>query len=537
MRTFVDRPERAGSGAGSGAVATSVDEAEPRPTDAPRSHRSERFASAQALLDRIDATEMAVDELHAAEHADLFGKCRDFQRWVGSMRDQQLYQRFYQLTLTGPVDARVAVADGIHGVEREFVCFDSNSYLGLHLHPRVLEAVELATRKVGYGTPSAPLSSGTNRYLRELELGLAEFHGRADAVVFPSGFAAGAGTLRALVRARDAVVRDSDAHASLHEGSKASGAGFIKLFSHADPASLDQVLRRAEKAGCRGKLVVTDGLFGMHGRVAPLPALVAVCRERGARLMVDDAHGVGVLGPSGGGLEEAFGMQGSVDVLMGTLSKALGSLGGYVCGSRELVDYLRWFAPSGALSTALPAPICAGARVALDLIRAEPEHRARLWDNARLLGDGLRSVGFAVPQPDSPIVALPIESQALLWKVSRELFDAGIKCGTVIYPTAPRSASSPAPSSGASSAGAMNSAVPTSAASTSAASTSADSTATAPKSAVSNSAVARPACALRLMVNARHTPEDLDYAVDVLGRIGRRHGLVERPQEAAGIGA
>ena len=446
--------------------------------------RAASGVSVRPSLERFDATEMTLDQFHASDDDDVFGKCRDFQRWVGSMREQELYQRFYRLTLTGPLDSRMMVIDDIHRVEREFVCFDSNSYLGLHLHPRVLDAVESVTRKVGYGTPSAQLLSGTNRYLRELELALAEFHGRQDAIVFPTGFAANVGTIRALVRNRDVVVRDHFAHASIHEGCKTSGAGFVKVFSHNDPASLDQVLRRAEKAGCRGKLVVTDGVFSMHGRVAPLPGLVEVCRARGARLMVDDAHGVGVLGPSGGGVEELFGVQGSVDLLMGTLSKALGSLGGYVCGSTDLIDYLRWFAPSGVFTTTLPAPICAGAKVALDIIRSEPEHRTRLWDNIRLLTDGLRSAGFAVPAPESPIITLLIGRQALLWKVSRELFDAGIKCGNVIYP-----------------------------------------------------AVSKSACILRLTVNSRHTADDIDYAVDVLGRIGRRHGLVSCSHELAGVGA
>jgi 7-keto-8-aminopelargonate synthetase-like enzyme len=447
----------------------------------------------------LDVTEMTLDEFHVLDDADVLGKCRNFQRWVVSMREHQLYQRLFRLTSTGALDSRMTVIDDIHRVEREFICFDSNSYLGLHLHPRVLDAVESVTRKVGYGTPSTPLLSGTNRHLRELELALAQFHGRDDAVVFPTGFAANLGTIRALIRAKDVVVRDQQAHASIHEGCKASGAGFIKVFAHDDPASLDQVLRRAERAGCRGKLVVTDGVFSLHGRLAQLPALVDVCRARGARLMVDDANGLGVLGPNGGGIEEAFNMPGSVDLLMGTLSKAIGSLGGYVCGSTALVDYLRWFAPSGVFTTTLPAPICAGARVALDILRSEPEHRIRLWHNIQLLGDGLRSAGFALPPAESPILTLPIGRQAVLWKVSRELFDAGIKCGNVIFPAVTSSAVTSPPGIARGSSQAV--------------------------------------CLLRLTVNARHEPDDLDYAVDVLARIGRRHGLIECSHERAGIGA
>jgi 7-keto-8-aminopelargonate synthetase-like enzyme len=455
-RAFVDRPARS----------TSIDETATR--------------ARSSGLERLDVSDMTLDEFRDLDDADVLAKCQNFQRWVLGMREHQLYQRLFRLTSTGALDSRSTVLDDIHRVEREFVCFDSNSYLGLHLHPRVLEAVESVTRKVGYGTPSAPLRSGTNRYLRELELALAQFHGRDDAVVFPTGFAANLGTVRALVRANDVVVRDQHAHASIHEACTTSGAGWVEVFSHHDPASLDRVLRRADKAGCRGKLVVTDGVFSLDGRLAQLPALAGACRARGARLMVDDAHGLGVLGPNGGGIEEAFGMPGSVDLLVGTLGTALGSLGGYVCGSTACIDYLRWFAPSAAFTTTLPAPICAGARVALDLIRSEPEHRIRLWQNTQLLGDGLRSAGFALPPAESPIITLPIGPQAVLWKVSCELFDAGIQCGPIV-PSGPPQA----------------------------------------------------ACLLRLAVNARHDPDDLDYTVDVLARIGRRHGLIERSHELA----
>jgi 8-amino-7-oxononanoate synthase len=358
------------------------------------------------------------------------------------------------------------------------LCFDSNSYLGLHRHPRVIEEVTQVTNRVGYGTPSAQLLCGTNRYLRELEQALAEFHGRQDTIVFPTGFAANVGALHALLRDNDAVVRDRYSHASIHDGCRTSSARMNKVFAHNRPDSLDRVLTLATTAGCSGKLVVTDGVFSMHGSIAPLPELAAVCKKHDARLMVDDAHGVGVIGPTGRGIEEHFGAPGTVDVLMGTLSKALGGVGGYVCGSRDLVDYLRWFAPSGLFTTTLPAPVCAGAKVALDLVHSEPELRDALWTNIRYFAPSLREAGFIASEPVSPIVTVFMGTQALLWEISRGLWDAGIKCGNVIYP-----------------------------------------------------AVGKSDCILRFTLNARHTRADLDYTIDALVKLGRLHGILGRARE------
>jgi 8-amino-7-oxononanoate synthase len=425
-----------------------------------------------------DMSEVTLDQFQRQDDSDLLAKCRSFSSWIGSMQASQTYQRLYRVTLTGGIDNHVTIFDPSRNAERAMLCFDSNSYLGLHRHPRVIEEATRVTRLVGYGTPSAQLLCGTNRYLRELEQALADVHGREDTLVFPTGFAANVGALHALLRDNDAVIRDRHAHASIHEGCRTSSARIKKVFGHNRPESLDSVLRIATNAGCSGKLVVTDGVFSMHGSIAPLPELVATCKKHDARLMVDDAHGLGVLGENGAGIEEHYGMKGSVDVLMGTLSKALGAVGGYICGSRELIDYLRWFAPSGLFTTALPAPVCAGVKTALELVRSEPIHRERLWDAIRTFVPALRSAGFITSDPVSPIVTVFIGTQAMLWEVSRELWEAGIKCGNVMYP-----------------------------------------------------AVGKSECILRFTLNARHTEEDLSYAIDTLTAIGRRRGLLGRTRE------
>ena len=433
---------------------------------------------AQTPTSGTEGPELTLDQFHRLDDPDLFAKCRNFKSWVSEMQEKQIYQKLYRVTLTGAIDNRVTVVDPISGTERVMHCFDSNSYLGLHRHPRVVEEVNRVTKLVGYGTPSAQLLCGTNRYLRELEQALAEFHGRKDAIVFPTGFAANIGTLHALLRDEDAVIRDQFAHASIHEGCRTSNARMKKIFGHNKPDSLDRVLKNAGNAGCSGKLVVTDGVFSMHGQLAPLPELVSVCRKHNARLMVDDAHGVGVIGKNGRGVEEHFGMVGAVDVLMGTLSKALGCVGGYVCGDTDLVNYLRWFAPSGLFTTALPAAACAGIKTALELIGSEPEHREELWKNINQFVPALKSAGFIVSESASPIVTVLVGAQARLWEVSRELYEAGIKCGNVIYP-----------------------------------------------------AVAKTDTILRFTINARHTSKDLEYVIDTLTRIGRKHGLLGRTRE------
>lgn len=430
------------------------------------------------LSSKFDASEHTIDRFYHKPGRDILGKCESFRPWVDDMQLKQLYQRLYRVTLTSALDHRVTVFDPIRRAERSMICFDSNSYLGIHRHPRVLERVEQVMRQVGYGTASAQLLCGTNRYLRELEEELSDFLGREDTIVFPSGFAANVGTIGALVRDNDAVLRDRFAHASIHEGCRGSQSRFRRVFAHNDMKALAQELKSADEAGCDGKLVVTDGVFSMHGRVAPLPELVATTRAHGARLMIDDAHGLGVLGHTGRGIEERWGMPGSVDVLMGTLSKALGAVGGFVSGTRDLVYYLRFYAAAGMFTTTLPAATCAGIREALRIVREEPQHREQLWRNIRSFVPALREAGFIVPDPESPIVTIFTGMHPLMLEFSRDLFEAGIKCGNVMFPAVPKGDS-----------------------------------------------------ILRLTLNARHTQEDLEQTVEVLTKIGRRWGMLHRSQE------
>jgi len=398
---------------------------------------------------------------------DILSKCTRFSAYVREVDAAGLLRSHYRLELVGPIDHRIRVKDPDSGQLRELVCFDSNSYLGLHLHPRVVRAAARALAEAGTGCPSAQLLAGTHRWLLELEGVVAEFHARPAAIVFTSGYAANLGTLTALLRPGDWVARDRYCHASIHDGcawSRASGG----TYKHGDLSGLRRLLSRAESA-VRGRLIVSDGVFSMHGHLAALPELHACARASGARLMIDEAHSVGVLGATGRGLEEHFGLQGSIDLLMGTFSKAPGAVGGYLCADEETVQYLRFFARASMFTASPPPSTCAGIAEAFRVMNDEPEHRERLWSNARRLHAGLRDVGYAIEPLQSPILTIPIGSQQRLLTAGRFLYESGIKCGSVSYPAVPKQG-----------------------------------------------------CLLRFSVNARHRAEDLDKTVETLAHLRTR---------------
>jgi 8-amino-7-oxononanoate synthase len=420
-----------------------------------------------------------LSDFYHSDSPDLFAKCRSFAEAVEGLKEQELFQCLYRVKVLGALGNRIIVEDPFSGAGRELICFDSNSYLQLHRHPRVVRAVHRALQQVGYGTASAQLLCGHNRYLRELEETVARFHGREDTIVFSSGFTANLGAITGIVRARDLVVCDRFSHASIHDACRASGARH-RTFPHLDLEALDGLLSEATSpdAGTAAKLIVTDGVFSMHGDLAPLPGLVELARRHGARLMVDEAHSTGVIGPTGRGLEERFGLPGSIDLLMGTFSKAPGTIGGYVTGRREVVEYLRFFARSAMFTAALPAALCAGITESFRVMEEEPEHRESLWRNVALLHRSLREAGFEVAAPESPILPIFMGAQSLMMCFSRDLFRAGIKAGNVGYPAVPL-----------------------------------DET------------------LVRLSVNAYHTEQDLSQTVEILARLARRYGILRKSRE------
>jgi len=333
------------------------------------------------------------------------------------------------LTVDGPQGPRVRIGGG------EYLCFCSNNYLGLANHPDLVAAAAAAAEEYGTGSGASRLVSGTMALHRELEEAVARFKGAEAAIVFPTGYMANVGTIPALVGRGDTVFCDRLNHASIFDGCRLSGAA-LRVYPHKDVDRLDHLLGRERKGRA---LVVTDTVFSMDGDLAPLPELAEACERHGAMLMVDEAHATGVLGEHGRGATEHFGIEPvCLPVLMGTLSKAAGSLGGYVAGSRDLIGVLLNKARSFIYTTALPPAVCAASIAGLKIIETEPERRAALWDRAAQLQDGLRERGFDIGETETPITPVIVGDAAAAVELSRKLFDRHILAPAIRPPTVPQ---------------------------------------------------------------------------------------------------
>src|SRR5213596_135102 len=353
---------------------------------------------------------------------------------------------------------------------RQVVNLSSNNYLGLTTHPRLRERALDATRALGVGTGSVRTIAGTMAIHVELEQRLAAFKKTEAVVVFQSGFAANAGTVAAILTKDDVVVSDELNHASIVDGSRLSRAT-IKVFPHRDLDAARTVLAGLP-AGQR-KLLITDGVFSMDGDLGALPGLCALAEEFGCIMMVDDAHASGVFGANGRGTIDHFGMHGRVDIQVGTLSKAIGALGGYVAGSRSLIEFLYHRARPFLFSTSHPPAVAAACIAALDVLEQEPQIIARLWENTRFFKSGLQALGFNTGLSESPITPVIVGDGALAMKLSDGLFAHGVFAQGLAFPT-----------------------------------------------------VARDKARVRTIVTATHTREDLQFALDVFKRVGTELGIV-----------
>ncbi|MBI3466016.1 MAG: aminotransferase class I/II-fold pyridoxal phosphate-dependent enzyme [Planctomycetes bacterium] len=343
-------------------------------------------------------------------------------------------QNLYGRTLLGPNDAEALVDYPRESGQRQMIILASNNYLGLNNHPRVIAAAQQAALDYGTGAGSSPLLLGRFPVTKEVESKLAALKGAEEACVFATGYSANVGVISAVAGKDDVVVLDRLAHASMVDGAKLSGAQ-MKVFHHNDAAHLDNVLRRNRQA--RVKLVAVEGIYSMDGDVAPLDELYAVCRQHDALLMVDEAHSTGVLGAHGRGAAELFGLEGKIDLHVGTLSKALGACGGFVAGNSDLVTYIRYFARSGMFSTAPSPMVLAAASAAIDVIRDEPELRHRLWDNCRFMHSELKRLGFTVNEAPSPVIPLIVGTMKRLRQMTLELHRNNICVNSVPFPAVP----------------------------------------------------------------------------------------------------
>src|ERR1700690_1344825 len=311
---------------------------------------------------------------------------------------------------------------------REVINLASNNYLGLCNHPKLREAAIAATEKDGVGSGAVRTIAGTMSIHMELEEKIAAFKGVEACVVFQSGFTANAGTVSSILSKEDFILSDELNHASIIDGARLSRAK-IKVFRHKDAAHCEELLNEIANEPGR-KLVITDGVFSMDGDIGPVDKLAALAEKYGAIMMVDDAHASGVLGRNGRGSIDHFGMHGRVDVQVGTLSKAIGSLGGYVCGTKDLIDYLYHRARPFLFSTSHPPSVAASCIAAFDILEQEPERIDRLWDNTRYFKAELGRLGFDIggvttPASESPITPIIIGDGRLTMDFSRALFEQG----------------------------------------------------------------------------------------------------------------
>jgi glycine C-acetyltransferase len=318
---------------------------------------------------------------------------------------------------------------------REVINLASNNYLGLADHPKLIEAEVAAAQKFGAGSGAVRTISGTMSIHMQLEERIADFKRTEACVVFQSGFAANAGTVSAILGPEDHIISDALNHASIIDGCRLSKAK-IHVFPHKDTSRAAEILKELDGASGH-KLLITDGVFSMDGDIGPLPALVEMAERHGAIMMIDDAHSSGVLGQNGRGTVDHFGLHGRVDVQVGTLSKAIGVLGGYVCGSRDLIDFLYHRARPFLFSTSHPPAVAAACLAAFDILENEPERIDRLWENTRYFKSALNNAGFDTGASETPITPILVGEARSAHAFSAALFENGLLATGIGFPTVP----------------------------------------------------------------------------------------------------
>jgi glycine C-acetyltransferase len=378
-------------------------------------------------------------------------------------RAEGTYQRLRVLESESAAESRF---DG-----KEVVNLASNNYLGLTTHPKLREAALAATRQYGVGSGAVRTISGTMSLHMQLEERIAAFKNVEACVVFQSGFAANAGTVSAVLTPDDHIISDELNHASIIDGCRLSKAK-IHVFPHKDVAAAKKILAELD-GGAGRKLLISDGVFSMDGDIGPLPGLVEAAERHGAIMMVDDAHSSGVLGRNGRGTIDHFGLHGRVHIQVGTLSKAIGVLGGYVCGSRDLIEFLYHRARPFLFSTSHPPAVAASCLAAFDVLEEEPERITRLWDNTKYFKQGLTSAGFNTGISETPITPVIVGDAALAHQLSRELFQEGVFATGIGFPT-----------------------------------------------------VAKGKARVRTIVTSEHTRAELDRALEAFSKVGKKLGLV-----------
>ena len=357
---------------------------------------------------------------------DIFVKAYSFTL-TEQARAAQVYP-FFQ-----PLDVNDGPVARIYG--KPVLMFGSNNYLGLTRHPKVMEAARKAISKYGTSMTGSRLLNGSTHLHEELEQRIARFLGKEAALVFTTGYQANLGTLSALVTRHSVAVVDKADHASIYDGCRLADGDMIR-FRHNDPADLESLFKR--RVGERDCLVVIDGVFSMGGDIADLPRIIEITRRHGARLLVDDAHAIGVIGEGGRGTGSHFGMADGVDLVIGTFSKSLASIGGFVAGPRAVMEWIRHFGRAMMFSASLPPSATAAALAALDVLEREPEMVERLRSLATMWREGLKSLGYDIGESQTPIVPIHVGDEYMTVVFWKTLIEHGVYTNPVVYPAVPR---------------------------------------------------------------------------------------------------
>ena len=357
---------------------------------------------------------------------DIFEKCAKATEHVSGLKESGHY--FFFRKLESPQDSEVVVNG------KRVIMIGSNNYLGLTNHPRVKEAAIKAIEKYGSGCAGSRFLNGNLEIHEELEKKLARFFRKEAALVFATGYQTNLGAISALVGRNDVAIIDMYDHASIIDGCRLS-FGEVKKYRHNDMDALERAL---EGTKGKDKLIIVDGVFSMEGDIADLPAIVKLAKAYGARIMVDDAHGIGVLGDGGRGTAEHFGLENEVDLIMGTYSKSLAAIGGFIAGRADVISWIKHIARSMMFSASLPPSLVASVSTALDIIEEQPELRARLWRNTHKMLRGFKTLGYDTGTSETPIIPVLIKDTMKTYQMCRLLFENGVFVNAVISPAVPQ---------------------------------------------------------------------------------------------------
>jgi 8-amino-7-oxononanoate synthase len=358
---------------------------------------------------------------------DIFDKCSNsIAHAVRELRESGNY--FYFREIQSSQDSEVIVGG------RRVIMIGSNNYLGLTCHPRVKEASIKAVEKYGSGCTGSRFLNGNLEIHEEFEDKLACFFKKQAALIFATGYQANLGTISALLGRRDVAIIDKYNHASIIDGCRLS-FGHVKKYNHNDMNDLRHILEATHESG---KMIIVDGVFSMEGDIADLPSIAELAKTYGARIMVDDAHGIGVLGKTGQGTAEHFGLEDQVDLIMGTYSKSLASVGGFIVGERTTIDYIKHAARALMFSASLPPASVAAASAALDVLKEDPGLLEQLWKNTWKMLNGYKALGFDTGMSETPIIPILIKDAAKTYKMCSLLFDQGVFVNPIVSPAVPR---------------------------------------------------------------------------------------------------